>query len=92
MSKREQRYAKDAYKRFINYKTEEAGLNTALLSNTDIDETYEDLLEYIQLNNDSEEHLNAYNFLADPTSIVTLANREGCKKSSTRAVSKRSKG
>jgi hypothetical protein len=75
MSKREQRYAKDAYKRFINYKTEEAGLNTALLSNTDIDETYEDLLEYIQLNNDSEEHLNAYNFLADPTSIVTLANR-----------------
>lgn len=73
-TKRELREAKNAYRKYINSKNNELEMDITI-SNADVDETYNLLLDYIQLNKDNSEFVNAYNFLADPEKSMAFFTR-----------------
>jgi hypothetical protein len=63
--------AKDAWQKYVTAKNQEAGLST-VISNDDINDSFEHLAHYTQLNQDHKEYIDAYNTLANPKRFVML--------------------
>lgn len=69
--KRKAKKALKAFENYINLKNEENNIDTAILSD-DVREAYESMVDYVELNKDHKEFVDAYNTLANPVAFVKM--------------------
>ena len=72
--KRKYNKASKSFEKYINAKNRESGID-AVVKADDIQEIYKNLTEYIDLNNDSKEYVDAYNIMANPIQFVKVHQR-----------------
>jgi hypothetical protein len=63
-----------AYKEYILSQNEQAGLQVDILEE-DIQDTYQQLIDYIELNKDHKDYVDAYNILSNPNQFSKLHGR-----------------
>jgi hypothetical protein len=72
--KRKFNKASKAFEKYVNAKNKEAGVDVTIKAD-DIQEIYKNLTEYIDLNNDVKEYVDAYNIMANPMQFVKVHQR-----------------
>ena len=72
--KRKFNKAAKVFERYVNAKNRESGIDTTIKAD-DVQEIYKNLTEYIDLNNDVKEYVDAYNIMANPIQFVKVHQR-----------------
>lgn len=72
--KRKFKKARTAFEAYINSKNMESGISQEVKLD-EIEDIYEKLVDYIELNKDSKDYIDAYNTLANPTKFVQVHQR-----------------
>jgi hypothetical protein len=72
--KRKFNKAAKSFEKYVNAKNKEAGIDTTIKAD-DVQEIYKNLTEYIDLNNDVKEYVDAYNIMANPIQFVRVHQR-----------------
>jgi hypothetical protein len=72
--KRKFNKAAKVFERYVNAKNRESGIDTTIKAD-DVQEIYKNLTEYIDLNNDVKDYVDAYNIMANPIQFVKVHQR-----------------
>ena len=72
--KRKFNKAAKSFEKYINAKNRESGIDATVKAD-DIQEIYKNLTEYIDLNNDVKDYVDAYNIMANPIQFVKVHQR-----------------
>jgi hypothetical protein len=70
-NKRKSKKARAALKNYLNAKNQESNVDTVIKEN-ELESIYENLLDYIELNKDNKDYIDAYNVLANPIKFVQV--------------------
>lgn len=73
-NKRKATKSRKAFENYINAKNAESNIDTVIKSD-DLQDMYEKLLDYIELNKDHKDYIDAYNILANPIQFVNVHKR-----------------
>lgn len=73
-NKRKALKARKAFENYINSKNAESKIDT-IVKTDDIQDMYETILDYIDLNQDHKDYIDAYNVLANPIQFVNVHRR-----------------
>jgi transcriptional regulator with XRE-family HTH domain len=73
-NKRKSEKARKALEGYVNSKNAESGIDV-VIKNDELSDHYENLLDYIELNKDNKEYIDAYNILANPINFVKAHSR-----------------
>jgi len=66
--------ARKSFRDYVNSKNEQAKLDVSI-KNDDFEDIYKNFLDYIQLNSDAKQYVDAYNVLANPTKFILMHER-----------------
>lgn len=72
--KRKFNKAAKSFEKYVNAKNRESGIDTTIKAD-DVQEIYKNLTEYIDLNNDVKDYVDAYNIMANPIQFVKVHQR-----------------
>ena len=72
--KRKFNKAAKVFEKYVNAKNRESGVDATIKAD-DVQEIYKNLTEYIDLNNDVKEYVDAYNIMANPIQFVKVHQR-----------------
>jgi len=73
-NKRKSAKARKAFENYINSKNAESKIDTVVKTD-DVQDMYETILDYMDLNKDHKEYIDAYNVLANPIQFVNVHRR-----------------
>jgi len=66
--------AKKAFQEYMNSKNAESKINTVIKTD-DVEEIYSNLMDYMDLNKDHKDYIDAYNIVANPINFVKVHGR-----------------
>lgn len=72
--KRKSNRARKGFTEYVNAKNEQSGLDLSI-KKEDFNDTYNDFMDYMELNKDYKEAIDAYNILSNPTQFVMMHDR-----------------
>lgn len=72
--KRKSNKARKGFTDYVNAKNEQSGLG-ATIRTEDFKDTYNDFMDFMELNKDHKEYIDAYNILSNPTQFIMMNDR-----------------